>query len=76
MVSSLGTNGVGFYTMAVPGEKEPLSRVEENALTFSKNNLTEQRMVEIYCEMLEFEPVWMILQPSVGRTSVYGKSAV
>ena len=56
-----------FYTMAVPGEKEPLSRVEENALTFSKNNLTEQRMVEIYCEMLEFEPVWMILQPSVAE---------
>lgn len=56
-----------FYTMAEPGEKEPLSRVEENALTFSKNNLTEQRMVEIYCEMLEFEPVWMILQPSVAE---------
>lgn len=34
---------------------------------FGIRNLTETRLVEIYREMMEYEPVWLILQPSIAE---------
>lgn len=56
-----------FYTISVDGEQEVPSRRTDKILYFSKNDLTEQRMFEIYQEMLEFEPEWLLLQPCMAE---------
>ena len=38
----------------------------ENALGFSKCNLTEDRLLEICNMILEYNPVWLNLQPSIA----------
>lgn len=56
-----------FFTLLQVGEKEPKSIIKGNNLGFSKCNLTEEGLTEIYNEMLKFEPVWLLLQPCVAE---------
>lgn len=55
-----------FYTVHNPYGKEPLQDFKQNSLGFSKMGLTEKRIEEIYRQMLSFDPVWMLLQPSIA----------
>ena len=53
-----------FNTLHPEGKDEDIR--EKNYLGFSKSNLTESRMKEIYEKMLEFQPKWLLLQPSIA----------
>lgn len=55
-----------FYSDKVYSGKQQKSEQIKNQLGFSKINLTENRLKEIYYQMLEFEPVWLILQPVIA----------
>lgn len=43
----------------------------ENAISFSKRNLSQNRIVEIYYKILEFSPKWIIIQPSILELIIY-----
>lgn len=54
-----------FYTVR-SNEKEDIEFIEKKrTLSFSKSNLNNQKMLEIYNRMKRFEPVWILGQPSV-----------
>lgn len=55
-----------FYTVNEPGREDTAYFINGNALAFSKCALDEERLVQIYDKILEYEPVWMILQPSMA----------
>lgn len=38
----------------------------KNMLGFSKANISDNRMIEIYEKICEYQPVWMLLQPSIA----------
>lgn len=56
-----------FYTLGQEEEERTGKRYVRNGLEFSKNNLTEERLCEIYSEMCEYEPAWLILQPCIAE---------
>ncbi|MCM1181601.1 MAG: AMP-binding protein [Clostridium sp.] len=56
-----------FYMISRAGIDEEMSRKRKNALEFSKNDLTEERLLEIYREMQKFQPVWLLLQPCIAE---------
>ena len=49
-----------------------IQNVEENSIEikngrgFSKVNLSDKRIVEIYKEIMNYKPVWLLLQPSIA----------
>ena len=54
-----------FYTITeVENEKDSFR--EKNMLGFSKSKLNEDKLKEIFSQMREFYPKWLILQPSIG----------
>ncbi len=54
-----------FYTVRSDA-KEDVEYIEKNrSLSFSKSNLNEEKLQKIYCKMKEFQPVWILGQPSV-----------
>lgn len=53
-----------FNTLHPQGKDEDIH--SKNSLGFSKSNLTEIRMKQIYEKMLEFQPKWLLLQPSIA----------
>lgn len=55
-----------FYTINNP-EQETESVRRNAQFGFSKMNLDMGRLSEIYREMLEFQPVWLMLQPSMAK---------
>ena len=58
-----------FYTTGnFPESRELKTDYEEgrNRLGFSKLNLNENRIAEIYKHMKEYRPVWINMQPSIG----------
>lgn len=55
-----------FYSTRMSGKEDCEIETLKNQMGFSKNNLTEQRMVEIYQKMQEYDPVWLSLQPSIA----------
>lgn len=63
----------GFYTISHVGKNEEKERLNGNFLEFSKTNLTEERLLEIYNKIKEFEPVWLILQPCIAELLCYIK---
>lgn len=56
-----------FYTISEIGVEKENTKVHKNMLEFSKSNLSEERLLEIYKEMQNFEPVWLILQPCIAE---------
>ncbi|MEE1056095.1 MAG: AMP-binding protein [Acutalibacteraceae bacterium] len=55
-----------FYSNMRRGYDEPMQVQVDNCLTFSKNNLTDSRISEIYNAIVEFQPVFMIVEPSIA----------
>lgn len=55
-----------FYTIRILGNQETMETEDRNTLGFSKTSLNEQRLKEIYTRMLEYEPKWLLLQPSTA----------
>lgn len=55
-----------FYSSRTFGREDCEIEILKNQMGFSKNNLTEQRMIEIYQKMQEYDPVWLSLQPSIA----------
>lgn len=67
-----------FYTTGYQEEGDRIFRKSE--LGFSKSNLTMERLCKILEQMNEFQPEWMMLQPSVAMLlcrcmEQYGKKA-
>lgn len=55
-----------FYTTRTTGPVETESEVRDYAMGFSKCGLDKEKMKLFYEQMLEFQPVWMLLQPSLA----------
>lgn len=58
-----------FYTTSNTGYGKRIEYEEEelgNAKGFSKNNLNEECLQEIYRRIIDYKPVWMFLQPSMA----------
>ncbi|MBD5135394.1 MAG: phenylacetate--CoA ligase [Lachnospiraceae bacterium] len=57
-----------FYTTSNMGCRDNTEYEEEyrNVKGFSKNNLNHQRMLEIYAEIIKYNPVWLFIQPSMA----------
>lgn len=55
---------VCFFNTVLPHDMDKLE--EENKLIFSKSNMTERRLEEIYGTMQEFSPDWLLLHPSMA----------
>ena len=55
-----------FYTINRVGREEALEYRSGHTLGFSKILLNEKRIREIYQKMEEYQPVWMLLQPSMA----------
>jgi len=55
-----------FYTIRNLGENEVESIEDKYSLGFSKSGLDEKRMLEIYNEILSYDPIWLSLQPSMA----------
>lgn len=53
-----------FTTKIVEGEELQIEKTRYG-LGFSKMDLSENRILDIYDKMLEFNPKWMIVQPSM-----------
>lgn len=56
-----------FYTLSEVGYTEPKTILHKQGLLFSKSDLTEARLLQIYHEMIEFQPKWLLLQPSIAE---------
>ncbi len=56
-----------FYTIMKLGDIEEDVVNEKNQRGYSKSNLTIEKLKEIYMDMQEFNPKWMLLQPSIAH---------
>ena len=54
-----------FYTI-LQLENEQDTCLIDNQLGFSKSKLDMESLKEVYLQMLEFRPKWIMLQPSIG----------
>lgn len=58
-----------FFTTSNMGIEDNTECEEEemkNVKGFSKNNLSRERMLEIYSKIVQYNPVWMFIQPSMA----------
>lgn len=58
-----------FYTTSNIGYQNGIEyreEVVENMKGFSKNDLNPERLLQIYNQIIEYDPVWMFLQPSMA----------
>lgn len=56
-----------FYTIRRIGTGEMREFEEKNTLGFSKTSLNDERLKNVYERMLEYKPVWLLLQPSTAQ---------
>lgn len=54
-----------FYTIENVGDKQEFV-LEKNKFGFSRMNLSMERLYKIYQRMAQFQPKWMLLQPSMA----------
>ena len=54
-----------FYTMIEMGEEQDTYK-NKSQLGFSKSRLDNESLHKVYRQMKEFEPKWLLLQPSIG----------
>ena len=54
-----------FYTARDYGKSDKMMERNRYKIGFCKSNLTEERLVEIYHEIMKFETVWIMTQPSL-----------
>lgn len=62
-----------FFSIFQTGSEDKLSRHIGNRLEFCKSNLTDERLLEIYQEMQDFQPTWLLLQPCIAELLCYIK---
>lgn len=62
-----------FYTISKIGPCEEMYRYTRTGLEFSKNDLSEERLLDIYSRMQEYQPVWLLLQPCIAELLCYVK---
>ena len=55
-----------FFTMESNVEKQEEEIFKGKEFGFSKTNLTKERIFNIYEKMQEFQPKWLLLQPSIA----------
>lgn len=55
-----------FFTTKIVDGKDIEFEESQHGLGFSKMNLSEEKIINIYNRMLEFSPRWMIVQPSLA----------
>ncbi len=55
---------VCFFNTILPQNQDYIQ--DDNALIFSKSNITEGRLQEVYELIKKFEPKWMLLHPSMA----------
>ncbi len=55
-----------FYSNMRQGYEEPKQIEIGNCISFSKSNLDNQRICEIYNKLVEFQPRYMIVEPSIA----------
>ena len=63
-----------FYTISRVGASEEMERYTKTGLEFSKNDLSEERLLDIYHKMEEFQPVWLLLQPCIAELLCFVKT--
>lgn len=56
-----------FYTIRKMGTEELMEYEEKNTLGFSKTSLNDERLKGIYERILEYQPIWLLLQPSTAQ---------
>lgn len=59
-----------FYTIRALGNMEKDIEYSENAIAFSKSGLNKDKLRQIYETILEYNPKWMLLQPSIAQLLV------
>ena len=57
---------VYFFSIREAGYSEIEINETGRQLGFCKSGLDEKKLVEIYKKILDFQPVWMLLQPSIA----------
>ena len=55
-----------FFTIMEIGNNDKDRIIQGNQIGYSKSNLSMERLKTIYLEMLEYKPLWMLLQPSMA----------
>ncbi len=55
-----------FYTSRNVGSVEQETYMQKNQLGFSKHNLDAQGLVRVYEKMVEYQPKWLNIQPSIA----------
>lgn len=55
-----------FFTSRLSGKQELEVEYSSNKLGFGKCCLDHEKLKSIYAKMLEYQPKWMILQPSIA----------
>lgn len=55
---------VCFFSTCVDISKNEI--IEKNALIISKTNLTMERLYNIWNKILDFQPTWLLIQPSMA----------
>ncbi len=55
---------VCIFNTVLPGDEK--FRLHKNTLIFSKSNLDDNRLKEIYAQMLEFSPRWILIHPGIA----------
>lgn len=56
-----------FYTIRKIGTAEMSEFEERSTLGFSKTSLDDERLKNVYERMMEYRPVWLLLQPSTAQ---------
>lgn len=46
--------------------KEATVSFDNRSMGFSKRNMNSERIIDIYMRMLDFQPVWLMMQPSIA----------
>ena len=59
-----------FYTIHKTGKEEVKEVQKNNTYGFSKTDLTDERLLEIYKKIENYKPKWMLLQPSTAMMLV------
>lgn len=55
---------VCIFNTVLPGDEKYC--LKKNTLIFSKSNLNDERLREIYFQMLEFSPKWILIHPGIA----------
>lgn len=63
---SPGDKCCAFYANRREGYEEPKQVRYKHYLAFSKSNLDDKRLCEIYHEMMGFQPKYLIVEPSIA----------